>query len=167
MAEILDVLILFMKIIILTLRAFRRARPVFVILFLMVGWLVGLATGDVNMSPVVVLDHFGVPWGFPGGPWGSLGGPWGSLGPPRDLLGGPWGSPGCPREVPGRSLGVPRDSLGGAWASLGGRWAPLGPPQGRQGPPGTSLEALVGAMSALKNIEKTMFFLVFPGTEKT
>ena len=33
------------------------------ILFLMVGLLVGLATGDVNMSPVVLLDHFG----FPGG----------------------------------------------------------------------------------------------------
>ena len=43
------------------------------ILFLMVGWLFGLATGDVNMSPVMVLDHFGVPWGVPGGPWASLG----------------------------------------------------------------------------------------------
>ena len=33
-----------------------QARPLFVILFLNVGWLVGLMTGDVNMSPVVFLD---------------------------------------------------------------------------------------------------------------
>ena len=61
------------------------------ILFLMVGWSVGLVTGDVNVSPVVFFRDFGVLRGSLGGLGGSLGGPWGSLG-------GRWASPGLPSE---------------------------------------------------------------------
>ena len=61
------------------------------ILFLMVGWSVGLVTGDVNVSPVVFFRDFGVLRGSLGGLGGSLGGPWG-------VLGGRWESPGLPSE---------------------------------------------------------------------
>ena len=68
------------------------------ILFLMVGWSVGLVTGDVNVSPVVFFRDFGVLRGSLGGLGGSLGGPWGSLGGPWGSLGGRWASPGLPSE---------------------------------------------------------------------
>ena len=132
----------------------------------MVGWLVGLATGDVNMAAVVFLDHFEVPWGVLGGPWESLWGPWGSLlgglclGAPGGSLRVPGVSPGEPWEVPAVPQGFPRSRLG----SLGGRWASLGLPRGRPRPPqGPPLRA----MSVSKNIEKTIVFLAFPRAGQT
>ena len=82
------------------------------ILFLMVGWLVGLATSDVNMSLVVVLDLFGVPWGVPGGLL--------EVGVPRRSLGGPWASPGIPWEALAPP-GTPKAPQGPPWKP---RWAP-------------------------------------------
>ena len=68
--------------------------------------------------------------------------------------------------IPGRSLGVPGSPLGSSWASLEGPWASLGFPRDPPGPPGISqgpsLDASVGAMGALKNIEKPLVFIAFP-----
>ena len=151
------------------------------ILLLMVGWLFGLATGDVNMSPVMVLDHFGVHGGGPGGPCvslsGSLGGPWGSSGRSLGVPGGSLGAPGAAHgslggslgipgvsQVPGRSLGVRGRRLGVPGGSLG---VPAPPPGTPIASPGASLEASVGAMSTLKNIQKTEVFIAFPSIGQT
>ena len=110
---------------------------------------------------------------------GDVGDPWGGPGLAGGSIWARW-------EVPGRtlgSLGIPGASLGIPWVVLGGPWACLGCPWGcLEGPwrvpgrpwsspgilqdcPGTSqgpsLDALVGAMGALKNIEKPLFLLHF------
>ena len=88
---------------------------------------------------------------MPGRILGSLGIPRASLGIPWVVLGGSLGVPGMPLEVPG--------------GSLQGPWPSLGLPRDPQGTPGTpqepSLDASVGTMGALKNIEKPLFLLHF------
>ena len=128
------------------------------ILFLMVGWLVGMATGDVNMSPVVVLDHCRGPWRSPGGPRGSLGGLEAPPGRSWEVPGGPWAVPGRSSGGPWASPGIPWEAPGGPWGVAGRPWAL---PETPTAPLGTSLGASVGAMSTLKNIEKPLFLYYF------
>ena len=78
----------------------------------------------------------------------------GSLGLPGASLGVPWVGLGGSLGVPGMLLGVPGGSLEGLWASL---VLPRDPPGLPRDPQGPSLGALVGAMGALKNIEKPVF----------
>ena len=70
-------------------------------------WSIGLVTGDVNMSTVMIFKHFGGPEGIPGSPCGVPDGPRGSLGAPGATRGTPWEVSGDPRGVLGRSPGVP------------------------------------------------------------